>query len=276
MKKHLDFLGSEAENKDRDRVYVIPVPVEWSTSYLSGTARAPGAILEASRQIEFYNPALDLDLERSGIVTLDPGIEDKDGLCDFIGHNRAMLLSAFSCFIGGEHSITPWILDSLGFDDIGIVWLDAHADMRESYLGERESHACAARNSLPFGAMVEIGVRSYSKEESEFLNGNNGVSVFGRWSAGAREAVKALPDRIYLSLDYDALDPSLIRAVGTPEPDGLDWNELIEILTFVIGEKKVVAMDAVELCPVEGDEVSNFLAAKIIYEAISRCLKKED
>jgi agmatinase len=209
-------------------------------------------------------------------VTLRADVARKDDLFSFVRTNREKLLGAFPCFIGGEHSITPWILEELRCGEIGIVWLDAHADLRESYLGEPESHACAARNALRFGPIVEIGVRSYSREERDFLSCNDRVKVYASWCAGAREAVGRLPDRVYLSLDFDCMDPSVLRAVGTPEPDGLSWRELMDLLTFLFDTKTVMAMDAVELCPVAGDEISNFIAAKAVYEALSRYLKGDD
>ena len=276
MNGRMNFLGIDKDTTGRDRAYVVPVPLEWSTSYGTGTAKAPYAIIEASGQIELYNAALDLDLEHAGIVTLNPPITSRDDFRSFVRSERETLRNVFTCFIGGEHSITPMILEGLAFGEIGTVWLDAHADLRETYLGERESHACAARNSLRFGPIVEIGVRSYSAEEKKFVSESERVEVFGTWSPEARRAVDRLPDRVYLSLDFDCIDPSIIRAVGTPEPDGLMWRELMDLLTFVFDSKIVVAMDAVELCPVEGDETSNFIAAKVIYEAISRFLKGGD
>ncbi len=275
MNKYFDFLGSEVSGVDRDRVYVIPVPIEWSTSYGKGTASAPEAILHASLQIELYHPTLDIDLEGAGIVTLRPQVESKEDLIAFVKEHRSVLRKAFVCFIGGEHSITPWILEGLSISGIGIVWLDAHADLRESYLDSRESHACAARNSIPFGKIVEIGVRSFSKGEREYLARDNRIKIFSHWNEEAREAVRRLPDSVYLSLDYDVLDPSIIRSVGTPEPGGLEWDDLMDLLTFLFREKHVVAMDAVELCPVENDETSNFIGAKVIYEAVSRFLRRE-
>jgi agmatinase len=273
MKGNMNFLGLDKDGDGRGRIYVVPVPLEWSTSYRTGTADAPDSIIAASRQIELYNASLDLDLEDAGIVTLRPRITCKDELVTFVRSHRDTLLASFSCFIGGEHSITPWILEGLAYGEIGIVWLDAHADLRESYLGERESHACAARNALRFGPLVEIGVRSYSKEEHDFLSRNDRVRVFGTWSPEARDAIGRLPDRVYLSLDFDCMDPSILRAVGTPEPGGLTWRELMDLLTFLFDVKTVVAMDAVELCPVPNDETSEFVAAKMIYEALSRFLK---
>lgn len=272
----MNFLGLDEGAADRDRVYVVPVPLEWSTSYRSGTARAPEAIIAASNQIELYNAPLDIDLEHAGIATLRADIGGRDDLVSFVRSHRELFMETFACFIGGEHSITPWILEGLGSADTGIVWLDAHADLRESYLGERESHACAARNALRFGPLVEIGVRSYSRPERDFLSRSDRVRVFGGWGREAREAVERLPDRVYLSLDFDCMDPSILRAVGTPEPGGMEWRELMDLLDFLFGAKTVVAMDAVELCPVPGDETSDFIAAKILYEALSRFLQGGD
>jgi agmatinase len=275
MKRCHDFLGEEVTGNGEDRVCIVPVPIERTTSYRRGTTRAPEAIIEASRQIELFNSSCEFDLEGSGIVTLRDGIRNKKDLISFIKDNRDILAGSFSCFIGGEHSITPWILEGLRLGEIGIVWLDAHADLRDQYMGDEESHACAARNSMRFGPIVGIGVRSYSRGERDFLRSAGGVQLFARWNEEARSAVRRLPPNIYLSFDYDAVDPSIIRAVGTPEPDGLDWNDLIDILDFMFDEKKVLAMDAVELCPDDKDTVSDFIAAKIIYEAVSRFLMGE-
>jgi agmatinase len=125
---------------------------------------------------------------------------------------------------------------------------------------------------MPFGGIVEIGVRSLSSVERDFLAGNGGVEVFPEWSEAAGRAIDGLPPKVYLSLDFDAVDPSLIRAVGTPEPGGLSWADLMGIFDHIFSGKQVVAMDAVELCPSDADTVSSFTAAKAVYEAISRHL----
>jgi agmatinase len=274
MKRSFDFLGVEVSSTGGDRAYAVPVPIEWSTTYGKGAALAPARILSASLQVELYNGALDVDLEGSGIVTLDPEVTERDALMTFIAANREAFAASLPCFIGGEHSITPWILRALERSGIGIVWLDAHADCRESYLGEKENHACAARNASAFGPIVEVGVRSYSREEREFLRGSDRVRAFHFWDDAAARAIRSLPRSVYLSVDFDALDPSIIRSVGTPEPDGLRWDETMDILSFVFAEKRVIAMDAVELCPTSGDEASNFIAAKLIAEALARYLKE--
>jgi len=273
MKRSFKFLGEEVASANRDRIYVVPVPIEWSTSYLSGTVFAPERILSSSRQIELYNSSLDVDLEGAGIVTIEDELKNEKKLKDWVAKNRKILLDALPCFIGGEHSITPWIIDSLDLENIGIVWFDAHADMRESYEGNTQSHACSARNSLKFGPMVQIGVRSYSIEEKKFIETRGDLKTFRKFDVEFTKAIVSLPEKVYLSFDFDAVDPSLIPAVGTPEPDGLSWQEVISAFEFVFSNKQVLAMDFVELCPRDGDETSNFVSAKIVYEAISCYLK---
>lgn len=274
MKRCYHFLGREVSGAE-DRVTVIPVPVEYSTSYVKGTAKAPEAIFKASMQIELFNSSLNFDLAESGIVTLRPEIKNKKDLYKFLKSHKNELKDTFPVFLGGEHSITPWILDMMGYDNIGIVWLDAHADLRSEYEGNTESHACAARNSLRFGPIVEIGIRSMCSEEKKYISNTKRVNVFRKWNKKAKESIRKLPRKIYLSLDFDVFDPSLVRAVGTPEPGGLIWDDMMSVMTFLFREKCVVGMDAVELCPNKGDEASNFIAAKTVYEAVSRRLIKE-
>lgn len=274
MIRRFDFLGEEASSSI-DRVIVVPVPIERSTSYIQGTARAPAAILEASMQVELFNAGLGVDLEGAGIVTSGERPDSSEALLRFLHRERDTLRRALPVFIGGEHSITPWIARELELGEAGFVWLDAHADLRESYEGDGQSHACAARNTLPCGPIVEIGVRSMSRGEHEFIAASDRVSVFPRWNDEAAAAVRSLPDRVYLSLDFDAFDPSVVRALGTPEPGGLGWSEMLAILDFVFTEKRVVAMDAVELCPSPHDPASSFAAARTVAEAIARYIGKE-
>ena len=274
MIRRFDFLGEEAA-ASHDRVVVVPVPIERSTSYIQGTARAPAAILEASMQVELFNARLGVDLEGAGIATSAERPDSREALLRFMRRERETLRRTFPVFLGGEHSITPWIVEELALGDVGFVWLDAHADLRESYEGDAQSHACAARNTLPFGPVVEIGVRSMSREEHEFIAASNRVSVFPRWCEEAAAAIRGLPERVYLSLDFDAFDPSVVRALGTPEPGGLDWDEMLSILDAVFDAKRVVAMDAVELCPSPHDEASSFAAARTVSEAIARYISKE-
>lgn len=226
-------------------------------------------------QVELFNVELGVDLERAGIVTSAESPDSREALLRFMRRERDTLRGAFPVFLGGEHAITSWIVEELEIGDAGFVWLDAHADLRESYEGDPQSHACAARNILPYGPIVEVGVRSMSREEHEFIEASDQVSVFRRWGVDAKAAIRALPERVYLSIDFDAFDPSVIRALGTPEPGGLSWDEMLSVLDLVFEEKRVVAMDAVELCPSPHDEASSFAAARTVCEAVARYIRKE-
>jgi agmatinase len=182
---------------------------------------------------------------------------------------RADHPGALPGFVGGEHSITPAIIEGLERDEMGIVWIDAHADLRQSFYGRPDNHACAAFNSLRFGPIVQIGVRALAEEEHRLLGESDRVRAFREWEREARDAVLALPDDVYLSLDMDGFAPEVVRAVGTPEPGGLYWDEVMEILDVLFEAKNVFAFDAVELCPVDTDAASEFIAARAVYKIMS-------
>jgi agmatinase len=176
--------------------------------------------------------------------------------------------NALPGFLGGEHSVTPAILEGLALGDIGIVWIDAHADLRTEFMSSAQNHACAARNSLPYGKMVQIGIRSLAEEEYRFYKESDSVVKFKEWGAAALSAIRSLPRTIYLSVDLDGLNPTLMRAVGTPEPGGLEWSEVLEIVDLITREKKLAAFDVVELCPSQTDVTSEYTAARLVYKII--------
>jgi agmatinase len=158
----------------------------------------------------------------------------------------------------------------LEIDPVGILWIDAHADLRDRYRGREDNHACAARRSSPFGPILQVGVRSYSEGEYRWMESHRErVRWFRRWGPEAREALRALPDRVYLSVDVDGFDPSVVRSVGTPEPGGLGWEEGLAVLEALFEEKEVVAFDVVELCPSPEDAASDFTVARLIYKILT-------
>jgi agmatinase len=149
------------------------------------------------------------------------------------------------------------------------VWIDAHADLRRSFHGREDNHACAGFNSLEFGKIVQIGVRSLAEEEVTCLDSTDRVKCFRDWTDQVKDAIRALPKRVYLSVDMDGFSPTLVRAVGTPEPGGLMWEEVMDILDFVLGEKDLFAFDVVELCPRADDVVSSYTAARLVYKIMA-------
>jgi agmatinase len=267
------FLENKLESllvtRDRNHFVLSLIPFEKTTTYIQGTHDAPEAIIDASAHMELLDDSLGVDASLHGIETLRPAITDLKSITSHVRSIYAHDENRLFGFLGGEHSITPAIIEGLGEESIGVVWLDAHADLRESYLGQGDNHACAAFNTLPFAPIVQVGVRTLAAEEADLLRESDRVAAFRHWCGEAEERIAALPRRVYLSIDVDGFSPTLIRAVGTPEPGGLSWDEVMRILEFVFRAKDIRAFDVVELCPRPDDVVSSFTVAKLVYKVMS-------
>jgi agmatinase len=249
------------------------VPYEETTTYIKGTRHGPEAIIEASGHIELLDETLRVDASRHGITTVRPDITNLQSITAHASAMAAANEGALLGFLGGEHSVTPAIIEGLCAAnkdrEIGIVWIDAHADLRSSYCGREDNHACAGLNSTPFGPIVQVGIRSLAEEETKYLEETDAVKSFRLWNEEVRRAIEALPPTVYLSIDLDGLSPTLMRAVGTPEPGGLSWEEVLDIVNFVFSGKDVLAFDVVELCPQKGDVVSTYTAARLVYKVMA-------
>jgi agmatinase len=225
--------------------------------------------VDASGHIELLDETLRVDASKFGIETLRPKITDLASITSHASDLAGTHGNALHGFLGGEHSITPAIIEGLGRRDIGVVWIDAHADLRRSYRGREDNHACAGYNSVPFGRIVQVGIRSLDQEEVDFLEETDRVQSYRHWDQNVKDAILGLPQTVYLSIDLDGLSPTLMRAVGTPEPGGLSWEETMDILDFVFRERDVFAFDVVELCPNDDDVVSTFTAARLVYKVMA-------
>lgn len=245
------------------------IPYEETTTYGKGVARAPEAIVEASSHVELFDEVLEVDASRAGVMTERPAVTDLASITRAAKDLRAKYPHAFLGFIGGEHSVTPALIEAFKRPNLGIVWIDAHADLRAEFHGRADNHACAGRNSLAFGPIVQVGIRTLAEEEWTFLKSTDRVKAHRHWTAEAREDILALPDEVYLTVDFDGFSPEVIRAVGTPEPGGLYWEQVMEILETVFRYKRVVAFDAVELCPNDADIASSFTAARLVYKVMN-------
>jgi len=256
--------------QDENAFVLSLLPYEETTTYRKGVAHAPEAIVDASGHLELFDETMKFDPSGNGILTVRPGITDLSSVTQHVRDIRKQYPSAFHGFIGGEHALTPAIVEAFADDgELGIVWIDAHADLRESFHGRTDNHACAGRNSLPFGPIVQIGVRTLAEEEWDLIQGSDRVSTFMRWGQEAREAIEKLPERVYLTVDFDGFAPEVIRAVGTPEPGGLYWDDVMEVLATVFSAREVVGFDAVELCPNPSDHTSDFIAARLVYKVLT-------
>lgn len=283
-----NFLGlsdDESRYDDSDGV-VVPVPYERTVSYGGGTAGGPAAILEASAYVEFYDEVLREEPHRvGGIHTVPPvvpggrdsGDPGPDGFLDSLQAVAARLFAdgKFPLFLGGEHTISAASVRAAqaAFDDLSVLQLDAHADLRDEYEGTPWSHACVMRRIFDLGVpVVPVGIRAVSAEEAAFIREHD-LPVF--WShriahgdEWMETALTALSDTVYITFDVDFFDPSLIPATGTPEPGGGFWHGTLQFLAGVFEEKKVVGMDVVELAPIAGLHAPDFVIARLVH----RCL----
>jgi agmatinase len=261
------------------RVVVLPVPLDRTTSYVAGTRNGPHEILQASSHMELWDEELGVDIHPVGIFTL-PEMElpfgELPGVVEEIRRVASVILQAdkFLVTLGGEHSITPPLVAAAAAKHPGlsVLQIDAHADLRDCYMGTPHNHACAMRRTLEHAPVTQVGIRSLSVEEAQVLP-SLGTTVFyditmRRDPDWVERVVDSLSDTVYVTIDVDGLDPAIMPATGTPEPGGLSWYELLAVLRRTMARKTVVACDLVELSPVPGLVAPNFLCAKLLYKIL--------
>jgi agmatinase len=264
---------------DEARAVILPVPLDRTTSYVPGTRNGPREILAASAQVELWDEELQADPHVHGIVTL-PEMEMHYATMDeCLGevHRVAAAVMGrdkFLMTLGGEHSLTPPLVKAAvkKFGRLSVLQIDAHADLRDTYMDMPNSHACAMRRVLDYAPVVQVGIRNISESEVEALPTLD-TRIFYDWNMRddpqwMDRVVDALGPSVYLTIDADGIDPSLMPAVGTPEPGGLTWSELTRLLRKVFRARDVVAADLVELCPLPGVASPNFVCAKLVYKIL--------
>ena len=264
---------------ERAKAVIVPFPYEGGVSWGGGTGQAPRAVLEASQQLEFYDEVLAFEPYRAGIATLEePDVPDDPErmvaqLHDIAAHLLEM--GKFIVVIGGDHSITNGYFQALAErePELGVVQFDAHADLRGQYQGSPLSHACTmARVREKTKHTVQVGIRSLSRNEAELIAKENlQVGFMHQMRAGRFDfeaALETLPEKVFLTIDVDVFDWSVIRSTGTPEPGGMLWDEAMSLLRLLFEKKRVVGFDVVELSHREDDPNSAFAVAKLIYRLI--------
>jgi len=268
------FLGVQNGGKNA-RYGVLSSPYEGTVSYGTGAKKGPNAIIEASRQVETYDIELARDFAECGIYTADElevSHSTPEKNCSYVQEavEAVMKEGRVPVLLGGEHSVSVGAFNAVAkmkkAGDVSVLHMDAHADMRDEYEGTKCNHACAMRRCREKLHAVSVGVRSYSEEEAQEIKRQE-CDIFGvEFSEG--DVLKKLRKDVWMTIDLDVFDPSECPAVGTPEPGGMRWGPVISLLRKVCKERHVIGFDVVELAPMPGSHVSDFLAARLVYKLI--------
>ena len=280
-----DFLGipEDARPQGAPRASILPIPYDLTTSYQPGARRGPIAILEASTHLETFDEELGRETwEEVGIETLPAVVPDTSSpvaTLERIERVARDVVSGgkFLIGLGGEHSVTAPLVRAVRgkHPGLGVLQLDAHADLRDSFEGSPHSHACVMHRVIDDGAPVaQVGIRSLTREERALIRELGICTVFAPEAVGEPvenwigRVLSALPGDVYVTVDLDVFDPAVMPATGTPEPGGLDWYRALAILREVARRKRIVGFDVVELAPIPGNIAPDFLAAKLAYRLL--------
>ncbi len=276
-----NFLGLDIQDYKSAKVVIFPVPYSSTTYWKSGTKEGPQAIIDASRHLELYDIETKKDTSKEGIFTLQPLEPSKNSPQETIGRikevmDRLLTDGKFPVMLGGEHSITLGAVQSLKekFSDLSVLQIDAHADLRDEFQGTKYHHATVMRRIRELNlSTAQAGIRSISEEEIEYVRNKKIKNIFFAPKLPVTEIIRALKKNVYLTLDLDALDPSIMPSVGTPEPGGLGWQETLDLIKEVSKKRKIIGVDVVELDPIPGIVAPDFLAAKLVYKIVNYILK---
>ena len=285
----LPFMGADvAVSYEQAKVVILPIPYEATTTYRRGCEQGPDAILEASQQVEYYDEELDQETCIEVGIFTSGAIADTRNLPKITAEEMLQVTqetvfklvkdNKFVIALGGEHSITTGVVaayrQAYPNETFTVVQIDAHGDLRHEYEGSIHNHACVMRRIVDMGLpTVQIGIRAICKEEADLIKAKNLTVFRARDIASSTDwiekAIASIPTKkVFLTIDLDGIDPTLIPGVGTPEPGGLTWYELMVFLAQVFATCEVIGCDVMELAPIVDSVVSQFTAAKLVYKLI--------
>ncbi len=279
MKETINFgyLPDEHSDPENSGIVIIPVAYDGTSTWMKGADEGPSSILEASANMELYDIETDSEVYRRGIFTestIGGDISTKEMIEAVHEAVRYYVeKDKFTVVIGGEHSVSIGSIRAHveHYPDLTVLQLDAHADLRDEYNGSKHNHACVMARAKELCPIVQVGIRSMDSSEKEGMD-KSGVFFAEKihnhtdWIA---KAVSRLSKNVYVTVDLDVFDPSIMPSTGTPEPGGLSWYDILELLKAVTDKKNVVGFDVVELCPDNRNKAPDFLAAKLIYKLLS-------
>jgi len=281
-KNFLAIEDDELCNYKNSKFIIQSAPYEFTSSYISGSDKGPAAILKASHYVEFFDEELQQESYKlGGICTLPPmdfKTKTNKKAVDYIQSDTAKILkdNKFPITFGAEHTISFGTIAAVHkvYKDVEVLQIDAHSDLREAYQGNPYSHASVMKRVYDMGIpLTQVGIRAQCIEEAELIKSSKKIRTFyahdirknEKW---ADDALKSLGKNVYISIDADGFDPSIVPAVGTAEPNGLLWNETIQFLKKVFANRNVVGFDIVEIAPVKGNILTEYTMAKLAYKLI--------
>ena len=253
---------------------LLSVPYDGTSTFVKGADKGPQAILNASDSLELYDVQYDTDVSKAGVYTdhYDYDLSTPEAMVKSVYGRVSHFLDMGKrvAMVGGEHSVAVGAIRAMSerYPDLTVLQIDAHADLRDEYHGSPYNHACVMRRAQECARVVQVGIRSVCEEEQSNIVPENifyAHNIVGR-TGWEDEVLERLTGNVYISFDLDGLDPSILPATGTPLPGGLQWYPTLNLLEKVFRARRVVGFDVVELCPQEGNVVSDVLAASLVYK----------
>lgn len=259
------------------KIVVLPIPYDGTSTWLKGADRGPDAILEASANMELYDIETDSEVYTKGIATLEPVTENSspEAMSDAVEMQVDTILkdNKFPVILGGEHSVSIGVFRAFAkhYENYSVLQLDAHSDMRDSYEGSDHNHACVMARAKEMATVAQVGIRSSCSEERHNIEADrifyaHEIKESSTWMYDVSEK---LNDDVYITIDLDVFDPAYMPSTGTPEPDGLNYREVINFLKLINERHNIIGLDVVELCPNDINKAPDFLASKLIYQILS-------
>lgn len=274
-KKNYAGIPEKYARLDDAQVVLIPVPYDGTSSWQKGADKGPDAFLDASENMELFDIETRSEVYRKGIYLAPPVTENSspEKMVEAVQKITKNYIDQekFVTIFGGEHSVSIGTIRAFNeaFPDLTVVQLDAHADLRPEYEGSKCNHACALHEASKTTNLVQVGIRSMDVSELDHMDENQvyfGDDLYENWT---EDAIGQMTPNVFITIDLDAFDPSIMPSTGTPEPGGLLWQETLDFLKMMFKKKNVVGFDIVELCPNDVDKSSDFLAAKLYYKMLS-------
>jgi len=280
--KNYAGIPDEFAQLETSKIVLIPVPYDGTSTWIKGADKGPEAFLKASENMEVYDIETDSEVYKKGVYLANPITENHSPEAMVNQVHETVLeylkMGKFVTVFGGEHSVSIGSIRAFNdyFKNLTILQIDAHADLRDEYEGSACNHACTVHEAQKKANLVQVGIRSMDVSEKNFLQKDNcffahEIHADAKWMD---KVLDKLTDNIFITIDLDGFDPSIMPSTGTPEPGGLTWYQVVDFIKLVAAKRKIVGFDIMELCPNENNKAPDFLAAKLYYKILSYVFNK--